>query len=147
MKIDGMDWQSPITVNVTEEFAKKIEDDLVSCVVNYGFNVDKDELAKALAYSKESYERGFRDAMAQCSMEPDNCRWYNAKKCVPPEDTTLLVTILKTDESIGLKQPYTAEAVYIAGSYIGRNYLGGHFVYTSDIVAWMLYPKPYAFEE
>ena len=49
-------WESPITITT------KIEEAVVDGIVlRYGVRVDKDELIKALEYSKDSYNRGYAD--------------------------------------------------------------------------------------
>ena len=51
---------SPIDI-IVDKMQTKMEDDLVKVVQNYGFNVDKDELAKALRYDRDQYEKGYDD--------------------------------------------------------------------------------------
>lgn len=57
-------YKSPIEMIATE-FQTKYEKDCVSVCRRYGFNVDKDELAKALAYDRNQYDKGFKDGYAQ----------------------------------------------------------------------------------
>ena len=39
----------------------KLESDCVKSVQSYGFDVDKEELAKALNYDRNQYEKGHKD--------------------------------------------------------------------------------------
>lgn len=54
-------YESPIRMIMTE-MQTQMEKDCVSAVQGYGFNVDAEELKKALAYDRNQYEKGFKDA-------------------------------------------------------------------------------------
>ena len=54
-------YQSPITM-IAHELETKIESDCVKAVQRYGFNVDAEELCKALNYDREQYQKGYADA-------------------------------------------------------------------------------------
>ena len=56
-------YKSPIEV-VYGQLQTKFESDVVKAVQSYNINVDKDELIKALAYDRNQYDAGYRDAMA-----------------------------------------------------------------------------------
>lgn len=56
-------YKSPIEV-VYGQLQTKFEGDVVKAVQSYNINVDKDELIKALAYDRNQYDAGYRDAMA-----------------------------------------------------------------------------------
>lgn len=51
-------YQSPIEMIATE-MQTKYEDDCVSVCQSYGFNVDKEELKKALEYDRDQYNKGY----------------------------------------------------------------------------------------
>ena len=57
-------YESPIT-RITEDIMKDIEkreeDYLIELVHKVGFDIDKEELAKALRYDRDQYEKGFDD--------------------------------------------------------------------------------------
>lgn len=67
------DYKPPIEMIVTE-MQTKYEKDCVSICQQYGFNVDKDELAKALAYDREQYDKGFKDGYNQALKEQQEWR-------------------------------------------------------------------------
>ena len=67
------DYQSPIEMIVTE-MQTKYENDCVSVCQSYGFNVDKDELKKALAYDRNQYDKGFKDGYNQALLEQQQLR-------------------------------------------------------------------------
>ena len=67
------DYQSPIEMIATE-VRTKYENDCVSICQNYGFNVDRDELAKALAYDRGQYDKGFKDGYNQALLEQQQLR-------------------------------------------------------------------------
>lgn len=56
-------YKSPIEV-IYGQLQTKFEGDVVKAVQSYNINVDRDELIKALAYDRDQYEAGYRDAMA-----------------------------------------------------------------------------------
>lgn len=59
-----MSYESPITM-YTERIAKDIVEKqdayLMECVRKVGFDINKDELAKALAYDRDQYNKGYHD--------------------------------------------------------------------------------------
>ena len=50
-------YESPINI-IISELCTKLESDCVKSVQRYGFDVDKEELAKALNYDRKQYEKG-----------------------------------------------------------------------------------------
>lgn len=54
-------YESPIRM-IADQMSTQMEADCVSVVQRYGFDVDKEELAKALAYDRDQYDKGFKDA-------------------------------------------------------------------------------------
>ena len=58
------EYDSPITMiqKISEQIDFQIEQDCVSVVKSYGFNVNADELKRALTYDRQQYEKGFNDA-------------------------------------------------------------------------------------
>ena len=66
-------YKSPIEMIATE-FQEKYEKECVSICQRYGFNVDKDELAKALAYDRNQYDKGFKDGYNQALKEQQELR-------------------------------------------------------------------------
>lgn len=59
-------YQSPIEViydKLTADFNIQLENNVMTAVQNYGINVNRDELIKALDYDRKQYEAGFKDAM------------------------------------------------------------------------------------
>lgn len=54
-------YESPIRM-IADQMQTKMEADCVSVVQHYGFDVNAEELAKALAYDRDQYDKGFKDA-------------------------------------------------------------------------------------
>lgn len=54
-------YESPIRM-IQTQMETQMEKDCVSVVQKYGFDVDAEELKKALAYDRNQYEKGFKDA-------------------------------------------------------------------------------------
>ena len=53
-------YESPINI-IISKLCTKLESDCVKSVQSYGFDVDKEELAKALNYDRKQYEKGHTD--------------------------------------------------------------------------------------
>ncbi len=54
-------YESPIKM-IQTRMQSQMEADCVSVVQSYGFDVDAEELKKALAYDRDQYSKGFKDA-------------------------------------------------------------------------------------
>lgn len=59
-----MGYQPPISV-LTKEMVTQFEENCVKACVAYGFDIDAEELKRALAYDRGQYEKGFADARKQ----------------------------------------------------------------------------------
>lgn len=66
-------YQSPIEL-IVNQLHEKYENDCVSVCQQYGFNVDREELAKALAYDRSQYDKGFRAGYRQALKEQAELR-------------------------------------------------------------------------
>ena len=55
-------YESPIQLAIGE-MQMKYEDEVYKCIQQYGINVDKDELIRALQYDRDQYKKGYRDAV------------------------------------------------------------------------------------
>ena len=53
-------YESPINI-IISELCTKLESDCLKSVQRYGFDIDKEELAKALNYDRKQYEKGHTD--------------------------------------------------------------------------------------
>ena len=53
-------YESPINI-IISKLCTKLESDCIKSVQSYGFDVDKEELAKALNYDRKQYEKGHTD--------------------------------------------------------------------------------------
>jgi len=58
--IPDIGYESPITM-MASQMETKIENDTMSVIQQYGIDVDKDELIKALNYDRQQYEKGYKD--------------------------------------------------------------------------------------
>ena len=60
-------YKSPIEVycnEVYQKFNENFDNACVNAVIQAGFHVDKEELARALAYDRGAYEVGYADGLA-----------------------------------------------------------------------------------
>ena len=53
-------YESPINI-IISKLCTNLESDCLQAVQRYGFDVDKEELAKALNYDRKQYEKGHTD--------------------------------------------------------------------------------------
>lgn len=71
-------WESPIQM-ITDDIIKDLVQKQDGCLVEYvhrvGFDVDKAELAKALAYDREQYEKGYADGRFARDSEIVRCKY------------------------------------------------------------------------
>lgn len=85
-------YKSPIEI-IYGQMQQQIDGEIFRAVQNLGVSVDKEELIKALAYDRNQYDAGYRDAMAtivrceDCAV-PHN-RWTGCPHLnglIPPPD-------------------------------------------------------------
>lgn len=75
-------WESPIqmiTDDIIKDITQKQDELLMESVHRVGFNIDKDELMKALNYDRDQYEKGYADGRWARDSEIVRCRdckWY-----------------------------------------------------------------------
>lgn len=63
-----MAYESPITImeNEAKRIVKETENGIVAEISKqYGVEVDKEELTKALLYDRQQYDKGYKDALAE----------------------------------------------------------------------------------
>lgn len=121
-------YESPIRMNeiITNPIVEKIENELLVKVTRtVGFDVDKEELLKALKYDRDQYEKGFRDGVASAQ------QWIPVSERLPENDTTVLV--YRPTMIIKYMQAY-----YFNGFCDGMYDLRGNEVITH----WMPLPQP-----
>ena len=53
-------YESPINM-IIQKLYTNLESECMKAVQSYGFDVNKEELAKALKYDREQYEKGYTD--------------------------------------------------------------------------------------
>ena len=74
----NLNYESPINL-IASEMETKLEADCVSVVQRYGFDVNAEELAKALAYDRGQYDKGY--AAARQKYERPHGAWIGGMKC------------------------------------------------------------------
>lgn len=53
-------YESPINMIISKLYTD-LESECMKSIQRYGFDIDKEELAKALKYDREQYEKGYTD--------------------------------------------------------------------------------------
>ena len=122
-------YKSPIQMIVDKiqtQMIQQEEDQLLTQVQqSLGFNVDKNELLRALNYDRDQYEKGYRDGQS-------DARWIRVNEKLPKEGEEVLVSGYDT----------YGKRVIIA------KYQGEQYGFTCGLVsAWMPLPEPYRGKE
>jgi hypothetical protein len=63
----------PINI-IYGQMQTQMEGDILRAVQQYGIDVDKDELIRALRYDRDQYDRGFADGHMDAQQEIVRCR-------------------------------------------------------------------------
>ena len=117
-----MSYESPIVM-----FANNVQTDyengIIKAVQNVGFNVNKEELIKALQYDRGQYEKGFTDGRP---------KWISVNEKLPKTEDHVLCC---TETKQGRKN--VVIGYYMDGWRCGMN---------SNVIAWMPLPEPYRSE-
>lgn len=70
-------WESPIqmiTDDTIKDLVQKQDEWIMESVHRVGFNIDKDELMKALNYDRDQYEKGYADGRLARDSEIVRCK-------------------------------------------------------------------------
>ncbi len=136
---EKMMYESPITrfaEDIMTDIVEREEGYLVESVHKVGFDIDKEELAKALRYDRDQYEKGFNDGRLSASP-----RWIPVTERLPEKHTTVIVSCV--DNSGDTSFSYTACGYWVGllpdddPAWIVDGEVNYH------VVAWMPRPKPW----
>ena len=78
-------YEAPITQYITDIHTRvenQLENHLMEILFGLGFDVDKEELIKALKYDREQYQKGFKDGKESIV----HCEHCTIKKAVQHKD-------------------------------------------------------------
>lgn len=125
-------YESPIEV-LYGQIQTEIENDLlVKCSQAVEYNINKDELIKALKYDREQYERGYSDGL-------NADKWINCKDKMP-EDRTLVLFCYVNEK--GLKSVHYGYHFNINGITAWAKPSGGLNYCDEEITHWQPIPEP-----
>lgn len=89
------DYQSPVEMLVGE-MTTRIENACNATIQQkLGFNIDKEELVKALQYDRHQYEKGYQDGKAEAKL---GTGWISVNDRLPPKESPdYSVDVIVTD--------------------------------------------------
>ena len=123
-----MSWESPIDVyTITNEMATALDDEIVTVVQRFGFDVNKEELTKALQYDRGQYEKGYADGK-------NADKWIPVEKELPDKEQDVLITYI----------PRRATRRFvIIGFYMDGLWFTIDRLQIENVFAWQPLPKAY----
>lgn len=130
-------YESPINIyEIPRDIHRKMiqdqEEKVMECIWEYGINVDKKELIKALNYDRHQYSKGYRDGYEDGKEQE---KWIPCGERLPEEEIDVLVCNANGDIEIS-RGSYSTEMKnefiwYTSGWRFGK------------VLAWQPLPQPY----
>lgn len=133
-------YDSPIDKIIGEMKSQMVKDEegnlMVQVSQTIGYNIDKDELIKALNYDRQQYEKGYEDGLNASKWIPVTEKW-------PEKDGRYWVTI-EIEHEDGFKGYQTSLATLELGTFwvLEDLFIGEQ----KRIVAWMPCTEPEPWE-
>lgn len=130
-------YESPITLNTTDissQIRELLDGRLMYEVQQtIGYDIDKEELIKALRYDREQYQKGYEDG------RKDN-EWIPVSEGLPDDFTTCYVTVEEDDRNGEPQRVIYPEFVgYDGETWVNR---AGEVI-PFDVIAWKELSEPY----
>ena len=93
-------YESPIEI-IQTQMQMQMDEGILKAIQGVGIDVNKEELIKALAYDREQYSKGYKDAIKEFTERlkkeaVTKCDWDN---CVDVEDIDKLAAELVGEEN------------------------------------------------
>lgn len=141
-------YESPITRiarQIMEQETKQEEEALLCSVKTaVGFDVNKEELLKALNYDRDQYRQGYRDACMRHPFRPTG--WISVKDKLPEDEERVLICADVDNEEDRIAIAYRMLEEWSDDEYIWRAWetLGHSADYDDEeVIAWIPLPEPY----
>ena len=115
-------WESPINM-ILGEMRTEMVGECLKTVQQCGFVVDKEELAKALMYDRQQYEKGYEDGYAAN-------KWISCEERLPETDKYVLC------------QGNHSQFIACIDS-LDNKWRDDRYYTRTTIIAWMPLPAPY----
>lgn len=131
-----IDYESPIT-QIVSDMQMGYENGVLKAVQNVGFNVNKEELTKALLYDREQYQKGYVDGL-------NADKWIPCSERMPENDFEDVLVWFEYFRYGNYQRPYQMHGI----SYTFHGEWSGFVNGTSGwqqlkIIAWQPLPAPY----
>lgn len=119
------EYKSPIDI-IQGEWKMQMEGDVLRAVQNYGINVNKEELEKALAYDRNQYNQGYYDGL-------NADKWIPCSERLPEQRKHVLICV-------DYRGKYSMVGYY--DEDFGWYGQWGAYVF-NQVIAWQPLPEPY----
>jgi len=140
-------YESPINKFIGEMQTQMVKDEegqlMVRVTQAIGYDVDKDELIKALNYDRQQYEKGYSDGYKYGS---NVNKWIPVSERLPKIAGVYRVTRFYPTN---LMNPnYLVDACFFDGSntWYDDNRINSERDYANNVIAWQEDPEPYKAE-
>lgn len=127
-------WESPIS-EIHEQLRIKYDDGVMMAVQEVGFNVDKEELQKALIYDRNQYEKGYADGTKENGWIPCSERL--------PKESDVSIVFNSFSETVLVTRKDLERGINVVSTDFVRDGDFPDYNGVYETIAWIPLPEPY----